>query len=289
MCRLALADQAIDAGSFTLVRLLSGLVVLVFLLKISTLRSINLTDASSRLVTASNKVVAKGSWWSSFWLFLYAVTFSFAYISLDTGTGALILFGAVQLTMVVDSLYRGARLSLVEWLGLGLAFIGFVFLVAPTLTTPSLHGFVFMLISGLAWAFYSLRGRSSLSPLTDTTYNFLRTLPWSLGLLLLLLFAQNAGLVEVYFSAQGIMLAVLSGALASGVGYAIWYVALSGLSSSRAAVVQLLVPVMASFGGVVFAHEALTSRFMVSALLVLSGILMVILGRKIVYSPRGNS
>jgi drug/metabolite transporter (DMT)-like permease len=263
LCRLALADNAIDAGNFTVIRLLSGIVVLFVLMQLS--NKINNTASNA-------KSKSKGSWLAALMLFIYAIAFSFGYISLDTGTGALILFGAVQITMIIASVVFGNKLHLSEWLGLAIAFAGFVYLILPDLTTPSLMGFVLMSISGMAWGFYTLIGRASNNPLNDTAFNFLRTVP----LLLALLFF---GLNESHITSTGVIFAVLSGALASGIGYFIWYIALGGLSVTQAAVVQLFVPIIAAIGGVLFTSEVITLRLLASSALVLGGILMVILGR----------
>lgn len=278
LCRMALAGQSIDAGSFTFIRLVSGLFVLMVLLK-----ALPAQNASSHGASLLAENQRKGSWLSAFLLFLYAVTFSYAYISLDTGIGALILFGAVQLTMVIYSVVKGARLNIIEWFGLLVAFTGFVYLVMPTLTTPSLHGFLLMLVSGVAWAFYTLRGKASSNPLVDTSYNFVRTAPWLCVLLVGMVLASRMGFVDVYFTSGGIVLAAISGGVASGLGYAVWYMALAGLSSSRAAVVQLLVPIIASLGGVLFAGELMSMRLIISSLLVLGGILMVVLGHQLLH------
>ena len=257
LCRLALGEQAIDASSFTVIRLLSGAVVLLAILRVN-----------------NNKTVtqAKGSWSSSLMLFLYALTFSFAYITLDTGTGALILFGSVQITMILLSIISGQRLHTAEWVGVSLSFVGFVYLILPGVTTPSINGFMLMTVAGVSWGIYTLKGRSSANPLMDTAYNFLRTIPFVTILAVL-------AIKQVHYSPTGILYAVLSGAIASGIGYAIWYRALTGLTTTQAAVVQLLVPVIAAFGGVVFVSEAVTLRLIVSAILVLGGIFIVVLGR----------
>jgi len=259
LCRLALGGAAIDAASFTAIRLVSGIIVLAAIIMAT---------------RNSNEPASKGSWLASFMLFLYAVTFSFAYISLDTGTGALILFGSVQLTMIMASLISGNRLHYSEWIGILIAFSGFVYLVKPNLTTPSSTGFVLMTVAGIAWGFYSLMGRASRNPISDTTYNFLRTLPFVIILILLTLVFR-----DTHLSQKGILLAVLSGAVASGIGYTIWYIALGGLSVIQAAVVQLLVPIIAALGGVLFADEFISLRLMLSSIMVLGGILTVVIGR----------
>ena len=265
LCRLALGDEAIDASSFTVIRLLSGAVVLLVIL-----------SATGKPAEAPTK----GSWAASLMLFIYAVTFSYAYISLDTGTGALILFGAVQITMILLSLLSGTRLHVTEWTGVAISFVGFMYLILPSVTTPSVSGFLLMTVAGIAWGIYTLKGRKSKSPLSDTTYNFIRTLPF-VALLAL------ATLGNLQYSAEGILLALISGGITSGIGYAIWYIALAGLSATQAAVVQLTVPVIAALGGLVFASEAITFRFTLSAVMVLGGVLLVVLGKY--YSAQAKS
>ena len=257
LCRLALGDGTIDAASFTVIRLLSGILMLMIIL----------------MITSSNKEpVTKGSWLAGIMLFIYAITFSFSYISLDTGTGALILFGSVQLTMITASSISGSKLHYSEWLGVLLAFSGVIYLVKPSLSTPSLMGFLLMMCSGIAWGIYTLKGRTSKNPLSDTSYNFLRTLP--LLLLVILFYFQ-----EVNLSQTGVFLAMISGAITSGIGYAVWYFALRGLSMIQAGVLQLLVPVIAAIGGIIFAREIISIRLLLSSIMVLGGILLVLLGR----------
>ena len=260
LSRLALSEGTIDAASFSAIRLVSGIVVLLIILNISSFNK-------------AVKPKAFGSWKAGLYLFVYAAAFSFAYLTLETATGALILFGAVQITMVLTGLVKGNKLHWSEWLGLLAAFAGFVYLVLPSIATPTLTGFVLMSIAGIAWGLYSLAGKNSRNALADTTYNFLRTLPFII--LLLAVFADALVLSE-----QGVWLAVLSGAVASGLGYIIWYIAVAGLTNTQAAVVQLLVPIFAAMGGVLFAQEAITSRLIIASVFVLGGILMVIFGRK---------
>lgn len=266
LCRLALGENTIDAANFTAIRLLSGVVVLAIIFK---------------LTSAGEAAPSKGSWVASLMLFIYAITFSFAYISLETGTGALILFGSVQITMMLTGLYFGNKLHTYEWLGVLLAFSGFVYLVMPGLGAPSLLGFFLMTAAGIAWGFYTLAGKGSVNPLCDTAYNFFRTLP--LLVVLVAVTFQHAAL-----SQKGVVLAMLSGAIASGVGYTIWYMALKGLSGTQAAVVQLLVPVLAAIGGVLFANEVFSLRLTVSALMVLGGILIVVLGKHYFVRSKGT-
>ena len=257
LCRLALGEHAIDASNFTVIRLLSGVIVLLAIIKLRR----NKTGSPT-----------KGSWLASFMLFLYAITFSFAYITLDTGTGALILFGSVQITMILLSLLSGTRLHSTEWAGVAVAFTGFVYLILPGVTTPSAIGFLLMTMAGIAWGIYTLMGRDSKSPLMDTAYNFFRTVP--VVVILALVAMKNAN-----FSSEGILLAAISGGITSGIGYTIWYIALGGLSATQAAVLQLLVPVIAALGGIIFVSEIVTVRLMVSAAMILGGILLVVLGR----------
>ena len=257
LCRLALGGEAIDAAGFTCIRLLSGAIVLLCILKWG---------------GNKNRSSTKGSWSAAFMLFLYAVTFSFAYLTLNTGTGALILFGSVQITMILRSHLSGTRLLLMEWVGVVVAFSGIVYLVLPGVTAPSLTGFSLMTLAGIAWGLYSLKGRGSTNPLSDTSYNFLRSIPFVI--VLGLFFFHDA-----HITRQGIILAAISGSITSGIGYTLWYIALRGLSATQAAVVQLSVPVIAGFGGVVFVSEQISLRLTLSALLTLGGILMVILGR----------
>lgn len=270
LCRFALGENTIDAASFTAIRLLSGIIILI-------------TAAMMTMMTSKTKETSsRGSWLAASMLFIYALAFSYGYISLDTGTGALILFGAVQITMIVASVILGNRLHYAEWLGLFIAFSGFVYLIIPSLTTPSLMGFILMTIAGVAWGFYTLAGRSSKQPLNDTAFNFLRTSPF---LLALIIFTFK----DAHITSEGILLAVASGAIASGLGYAIWYIALGGISVTQAAVVQLCVPIIAATGGVIFTDELITLRLVESSALVLGGILTVILGRRYFVSRASNN
>lgn len=275
LCRIALQSdsikgQAIDAGSFSLIRLLSGCVMLLIILGLTK----NKCDQQKAHQTT-------GSWFAGLALFIYAVFFSFAYVTLDTGTGALILFASVQITLITAHFLSGNRLSIGEWVGVLIAFSGFGYLMLPGANTPNAMGFLLMCISGIAWGFYTLAGRSSANPLNDTGYNFFRTLPL-LFVLALLLLLELSTVFDIHLSTRGILLAIASGAIASGIGYALWYMALAQLSALNAAVLQLLVPVIANIGGVIFAGESLSRRLIVASLLILGGILIVILSRNTV-------
>jgi len=257
LCRLALLSGAIDAASFTVIRLLSGAIVLGFIINI-----VNYKKSS---------IMAKGSWSASLMLFLYATAFSFAYMRLDTGTGALILFGSVQITMLLLSIISGKRLHITEWIGVFIACSGFVYLILPEISTPSVNGFLMMSLAGITWGIYTLKGKVSSNPLMDTGYNFFRTIPFTL-ILLVSTFESS------HYSHKGILFAVLSGGIASGIGYALWYRALQEISATQAAIFQLLVPVIAALGGVLFVAEIMTPRLMLSASLILAGIFFVIIG-----------
>ncbi len=254
LCRLALDQGAIDASAFTTLRLFSGAVVLMILLFIK---------------REHRHLTSKGSWLSSIMLFVYAAAFSFAYITLETGTGALLLFGAVQISMILMSLLSGNRLTPIEWLGISIAFAGFVYLILPGVSAPSVNGFLLMTIAGIAWGVYTLTGRGSQNPLHDTAYNFLRSLPFLIILL-------SVTFTDLNVSERGVWLAILSGGIASALGYTIWYAALSGLSATQAAVVQLLVPVLAALGGVIFVSEPITGRLVFSSVLILGGVSLCI-------------
>lgn len=215
----------------------------------------------------------RGNWLSAFFLFAYAICFSFAYISLTTGTGALILFGCVQMTMILFTLFKGERPKVLEWLGLLIALGGLVYLVFPGLTAPPLFSSALMAGAGIAWGFYTLRGKGSTNPLSDTTGNFVRSVP-------MIILASLPFLSQINISSRGILLAVLSGAIASGIGYTVWYAALRHHTATRAAVLQLVVPVIAAVGGVIFLAETSSVRLWIAAALILGGIALAIFGRK---------
>ncbi|MFY1052017.1 EamA family transporter [Ectopseudomonas khazarica] len=256
LCRLALRETAIDAASFTAVRLLAGACTLWLLLQLR-----------------QNRQAPAGSWAGAVALFTYAAAFSFAYLQLDTGVGALLLFGAVQLSMLLWGLLRGERLGLCASLGTALATAGLLALLLPGASAPPLLAALLMLLAGVAWGAYSLLGRGQGNPLAVTAGNFLRATP--LALLLAL-----AVLPQLNWDGPGLFYALLSGALTSGVGYAIWYSALPGLHASQAATVQLSVPILAALGGSLLLGEALTLRLLLSAVAVLGGIALVLSARQ---------
>lgn len=256
LCRIALKDTAIDAASFTTLRLLSGAVMLWLLVRLR-------GGARS----------GAGNWLSALALFAYAAGFSFAYISLPAATGALLLFGAVQATMIGHGLWRGERLRGAQTVGLVLALGGLVGLLLPGLSAPPLFGSAMMLGAGAAWGIYSLRGRGAGDATRVTAGNFLRAVPIAAVLSILMLDKASV-------DGSGLLYAVASGALASGLGYAIWYTALPALKATTAATVQLSVPVIAALGGILFLGEAITLRLALASLAILGGIGLVILEKR---------
>ena len=259
LCRLALGSRLIDPASFTTVRIVSGAVVLAALAAFSRARR---TRATTR-----------AGWTSAAYLFAYAIAFSFSYTSLGASTGALILFPSVQMTMLAAALRGGERPRPLEWLGLSVALAGLVYLVMPGLEAPSPTGAALMVVAGVAWGLYSLRGRGSPDPLGDTARNFICAVPFALV-------ASAVALSRAQRSADGVALAVVSGAVSSGLGYVIWYAALRGLSATRAATVQLAVPIIAAVGGIVFLAELLTTRLVVAGILILGGVGMALAARR---------
>lgn len=258
LCRLALGMNLIDAAGFTAVRLISGAATLIFI---------------SLLFTGKKKEIKRGNWFSAFFLFAYAICFSFAYIRLTTGMGALILFGAVQATMIIFALVKGEKPRILEWFGLLAALAGLIYLTLPGLGSPPLFSSLLMAFAGIAWGFYTLRGKGSANPLADTTGNFIRSVP-------MIVAAALPFFSQIHYSKRGILFAVLSGAIASGIGYAVWYAALKFHTATRAAILQLSVPVLAAIGGVILLSENITARLLAAAVFILGGIGLAICGRK---------
>lgn len=259
LCRLALVNGHIDAWNFTGLRLVSGAMCLGFILFISTY---------SKAISNNDVRDEQGSWRSSLSLVVYALCFSIAYVDLDTGTGALILFSAVQLTMISWGIFSKERLSNVQWLAFLIALGGFIYLMMPSTKAPSLIPGLLMMLSGIAWGIYSIRGKACKAPLKATALNFIRSL-FIVPLMLIIGFSALSGI-----SWEGILLAVLSGSLASGLGYSLWYVAIPLLKSSQAAVVQLLVPVIATIAGVIFLNENITVHFIIASAVILGAVLV---------------
>jgi drug/metabolite transporter (DMT)-like permease len=257
LCRLALQTDEIDAVSFTVIRIVSGVVVLLFI---------------SLLIMQAGEKKLRGNLLSAFFLFAYAVCFSFAYVSLTIATGALILFGSVQLTMIVAALFAGERPKIIEWIGLLVALCGLVYLVFPGLAAPPLFGSALMAAAGVAWGFYTLRGRGSANPLADTAGNFVYAA-------FMIIPVSVPFLPKIHSTQKGVIFAVLSGAIASGMGYAVWYAALKYHTAARAAILQLCVPLLTAAGGVIFLSEEIAPRLIVATLLILGGIALAIFGK----------
>lgn len=258
LCRLALKHTGMDAASFTTIRLLSGALVLWLVA-----RRVHSPQAGG------------GNWLSAMALFCYAAAFSFAYVSLPAATGALILFGAVQATMIGYGLWSGERLRTLQLAGLALALSGLLGLLLPGLSAPPVVGSVLMLVAGVAWGVYSLRGKNAGDPTRVTAGNFLRAAPVAVALSLFMFMLNGASL-----DTAGFWYAVLSGAVTSGIGYAIWYAALPSLQATNAATVQLSVPVIAALGGIVFLGEPITLRLGMASAAILGGIALVILQKR---------
>lgn len=255
LCRMALLETSIDAASFTGIRLLSGAIMLWLFAAIN-----------------SRGREGRGDWLSALALFSYAAAFSFAYVQLSTATGALLLFGAVQVTMISYGLWRGERLFYLQWMGLAMAVVGLVGLLMPGLSAPPVSGSVLMVGAGIAWGLYSLKGRRGGDATRISAGNFLRAV----------LFAAMLSMLasrHLRLDTDGVLYAIASGALTSGLGYAIWYMVLPALKSATAATLQLSVPLIAALGGIVFLGEPITLRFTLASVAILGGIALVIRSR----------
>ena len=258
LCRMALVETDIDPASFTFWRLTSGALMLTLL-----------------VVMRNQKPLQEGNMASAIALFVYAAGFSFAYVSMTTGAGALLLFGAVQVTMISWGLFKGERMSALQWGGFLLALIGLILLLLPNAAVPQLSSALMMLAAGIAWGVYSLKGKGAKFPIEATAGNFIRATP--LALVLLVIFWPGGE-----FHAEGMAYAVASGAIASALGYALWYSILVHIAAIKAATLQLSVPVLAVFAGWLFLDETVTLRIILSSLAVIGGVAMVIWVKKAV-------
>ena len=264
LCRAALKQTSIDAASFTFIRIFSGALALWLI--------ITMRKRTSSVAAVYDRRT-HGNWISGLALFAYAATFSFAYNTLSAGTGALLLFGAVQATMILWGFRKGERLHAIQVIGLLIAVIGLVVLVFPGLSAPPLIGSMLMLAAGVAWGVYSLRGKSSRDAIAATAGNFLRAVPFAALVSVLML-------PKMHLDSLGITYAVISGAITSGLGYVIWYAALPDLKAASAATVQLSVPVIAATGGILLLGEPITLRYAIASIAVLGGIFLVIIERR---------
>lgn len=258
LCRLALDAHHIDPVSFTTLRLVSGALALIPI---------------SRMTAKSNTPQqTKGSWGSGFALFAYAVAFSLAYVSLSAGMGALILFGSVQVTMIGAALKSGEKPGIAQWLGCATAIGGLVYLVFPGISAPNPSGALLMFVSGIAWGVYSIRGKGLSTPVAMTAGNFVRSVPMTF-------LASTVAFSSVHLESFGILLALISGSVTSGLGYILWYRVLRSLTTTQASVVQLTVPVLAAFGGVMFLSEQVTGRLVAASALILGGVALAVIQR----------
>ncbi len=273
LCRAALKQTSIDAASFTFVRVFSGAVVLWL---VTNLR---------RMIRTTRDVGVGGNWISALALFLYAAGFSFAYVDVAAGTGALLLFGAVQATMILWGLHKGERLRAIQIVGLVVAMTGLVVLLFPGLSAPPLFGSILMLGAGVAWGIYSLRGKRERNPVTATTGNFVRAVPFAAAVSIIFLRWLDLDIA-------GVIYAIISGAITSGLGYVIWYSVLPSLKAASAATVQLSVPVLAATGGILLLGEPITLRYVLASIAVLGGIALVVVAphsQDQTASPTGQS
>jgi drug/metabolite transporter (DMT)-like permease len=260
LCRMALKHTTIDAATFTSIRLVSGAVVLWLIV---------------RFARAGR--TGAGNWWSALALFVYAAGFSLAYVSLSAATGALLLFGSVQATMIGRGIWQGERLARLQWLGLVVAMAGLVGLMLPGLAAPPLLGAALMVLAGAAWGVYSLRGKGAGDPTLVTAGNFWRAAVLALALSALM---QASTVLDASWDAEGLAYAVASGAVTSGLGYALWYSVLLALKATQAATIQLSVPVLAALGGVALLGEVMNEQFVLASVATLGGIALVIWGKR---------
>jgi len=280
------AEEPIDVVSFITIRLLSATVVLTIIVLVlaKNKKQVSLSAIAKPAMESKPYNKSKGSWLSALMLFSYALCFSWAYISLDTGTGALVSIGALQLTLLTINLVTGHRLYRCEWLGGTIAFAGFLYLTIPSINlnteNSNSFGFLLMVLAGMSWAVYTYQGKKSQDPLHDTAYNFIRTLPLVI-LLIIVYYSYSYWNNSLVFSLPltGVWLAIISGAITSALGYAAWYRALSYLSIPQAAILHLLVPSIAALGGVVFIGESISLRLIISSMMILGGIALSIIGR----------
>ncbi len=270
LCRAALKQNDIDAASFTFIRILSGSVALWLMVSFQR-KAPGVANGSAFASTASARrpLIPSGSWSSALALFVYAAAFSFAYLVLSAGTGALLLFGAVQATMIFWGMYKGERLSVIQTIGFIVAVTGLIVLVFPGLSAPPLVGSILMVAAGVAWGVYSLRGRGESNAAAATAGNFVRAVPFTTALMI-------GFAARMHVDVAGFTCAVVSGAVTSGLGYILWYKALPALKAASAATVQLSVPVLAATGGILLLGEPVTPRYLLASVAVLGGIALVV-------------
>ncbi|CDT79454.1 putative Permease of the drug/metabolite transporter (DMT) superfamily [Vibrio coralliirubri] len=285
LCRWALMDQTIDPLSFSIVRILSGALTLLILLTLSSQSKSNSKpkqDSSNSDISGYTKLKSQFQFTSILSLLVYMFGFSFAYLELGAGLGALVLFVAVQFTMIAAHLFSGNRMSLIEWGGCLLSVAGLVYLLMPTESTqaPDLVSIILMSLAGVGWGIYTLAGKKSLNALQSTTANFGFSSLVILVVLSLLVLIPNA-LTQVSITEQGLIYAVISGSVASGMGYSLWYYVVKKLNTVVASIAQLSVPVIATLGGALLLSEPVTMQFIVSSTVILLGISLVLVAPKL--------
>ena len=259
LCRAALKQTSIDAASFTFVRIFSGAVALWLIVNV-------------RRSTGPIYPRVGGNWISALALVFYAAAFSFAYLDVAVGTGALLLFGSVQATMILWGLHKGESVRAIQIVGLIVAMMGLVVLLFPGVSAPPLFGSILMLGAGIAWGIYSLRGKREKNPTTVTAGNFVRAVPFAAAVSIIFV-------PRIHFDSAGVTYGIISGAITSGLGYILWYAALPSLKAASAASVQLIVPLLAATGGILLLGEPLTLRYLLASVAILGGIALVILER----------
>jgi drug/metabolite transporter (DMT)-like permease len=255
LCRMALGGHLVDPVSFATIRLVGGAVALLPLARV--------------IPEPRSRPAGEGSWRSAAALFAYALPFALAYVSLSTGMGALILFGAVQVTMMAAALSSGERLRPAQWFGFAMALGGLLYLLLPGVAAPDPLGALLMGMAGIAWGLYSIAGRGAVAPVALTAGNFLRTVPMALV-------ASALWISRLHATPRGVMLALVSGVVTSGLGYVLWYKTLPRLTRTQASIVQLVVPVIAALGGVAFLSERVTTRLLIASALILGGVALAV-------------
>jgi drug/metabolite transporter (DMT)-like permease len=275
LCRLALISENIGALEFTAVRLASGIIILLPLILIH--RSRHVHDPASKSIDPLK--VRFSNFYQAIALFGYALFFSLAYIQLEAGTGALILFASVQITMIGISIARGIKVTLLQWTGVIISFTGLIYLLLPGLSAPPVLGTAFMIASGVSWGIYSLLGKNQPQPILSTARNFLFCLP-GVVVLAIIIFFKSLQTGQAKINADGIILAVLSGALASGLGYVLWYLTVRRITTVSASVIQLAVPVLVAISGIMLLDESFTLRLALASILIIGGIIITITGKR---------
>ena len=278
LCRQALMTDSIGPLEFTSIRLGSGILVLLPIILFRKRLFSRLSEDRNPIIVRSSNI------WPAVALFSYAIFFSLAYIQLDAGTGALILFASVQITMIGISIARGNKVSLIEWAGLVISLSGLIYLLLPGLAAPPALGTILMIVSGGSWGIYSLLGQNQTQPILTTARNFLFSLPGVIFLVFLST-ADFALTGQSKMSLDGILLAMVSGAITSGMGYVLWYLTVRRISTVVASICQLAVPILAALGGILFLSESLSLRLVIASILIVGGIVVTIVYRKSGQTP----